>query len=284
MIVCRYFRETDVMRAERGFTLIEVLIALLVLSVGLLGLASLQISSVANNQEASLQSQATAIMMDLASRMRANREYINWDMRADLNSGGTDPTVDDNIYGGAGGNITLYHTDATGAVIGDPNVSSDPDTVCGAVPASFPGVAGLPASVTTGQICTATSCSAKQMAAFDRWEVCRSAVRLLPQGEVRVTCQDTNAFEGGTINKLNPYFGLDSHPVFSVAGTQYLNGADGDDCSPNSVYTIAVYWSSTSRRRDVGEGVAMEGGNARCQVVNDSAGNPKACVLMDILP
>jgi type IV pilus assembly protein PilV len=57
----------------RGFTLLEVLVAVLVLSVGLLGLAGLQAHSLRNNHSAMLRSQAVAIGYDLLDRMRSNR-------------------------------------------------------------------------------------------------------------------------------------------------------------------------------------------------------------------
>lgn len=57
----------------QGFTLFEVLIALVVLSVGLLGLASLQTNTLKFNQGAYLRTQATNLAYDMADRMRANR-------------------------------------------------------------------------------------------------------------------------------------------------------------------------------------------------------------------
>ena len=60
------------MKTNTGFTLIEVLIAMLVLAVGLLGLAGLQATSLRNNQSAYNRSQATQLASDLADRMRAN--------------------------------------------------------------------------------------------------------------------------------------------------------------------------------------------------------------------
>ncbi len=56
-----------------GLTLIEVLIALVVLSIGLLGLAGLQTTSLQSNTSAYHRTQATALAYDLADRMRANR-------------------------------------------------------------------------------------------------------------------------------------------------------------------------------------------------------------------
>ncbi len=62
------------MNKNAGFTLIEVLIAMVVLAVGLLGLAGLQATSLRNNQSAYNRSQATQLSYDLADRMRANAD------------------------------------------------------------------------------------------------------------------------------------------------------------------------------------------------------------------
>ena len=61
-------------RSTAGFTLIEVLIALLVLSIGLLGLAALQSATLQFNHSAYLRSQATNLAYDMIDRMRANRQ------------------------------------------------------------------------------------------------------------------------------------------------------------------------------------------------------------------
>lgn len=60
--------------SQRGFTLIEVLVAVVILAIGLLGLAALQNSGLQGSQEAYLRSQATLLASDLSDRMRANRE------------------------------------------------------------------------------------------------------------------------------------------------------------------------------------------------------------------
>jgi len=58
--------------AQSGFTLIEVLVSALILSLGLVGVAGLQAMSLKNNQSAYLRSQASALAYDLADRMRTN--------------------------------------------------------------------------------------------------------------------------------------------------------------------------------------------------------------------
>lgn len=60
----------------QGFTLLETLAALLILSIGLLGLASLQLTNVKNSRDAYYRTQANILAQDIAERMRANREGI----------------------------------------------------------------------------------------------------------------------------------------------------------------------------------------------------------------
>jgi len=62
------------MNRAKGFTLVEVLVSMIVLSIGLLGLAGLQATSLRNNQSAYYRSQATFLAYDIADRMRANPE------------------------------------------------------------------------------------------------------------------------------------------------------------------------------------------------------------------
>jgi len=63
---------TSLRDRQSGFTLTEVLVAVLVLSIGLVGVAGLQAVSLQNNQSAFMRSQASALAYDLADRMRSN--------------------------------------------------------------------------------------------------------------------------------------------------------------------------------------------------------------------
>lgn len=88
-----------------GFTLIEVLVALFVLSLGLLGLAALQTTSLQFNHEAYLRSQATTLAYDIADRMRANRQAaLNGDY--DVAFAASPPAC-----GGAGGGASVAARD-----------------------------------------------------------------------------------------------------------------------------------------------------------------------------
>ncbi|VAW79511.1 Type IV fimbrial biogenesis protein PilV [hydrothermal vent metagenome] len=58
---------------QTGFTLVEVMVAVLVLSLGLLGLAGMQATSLKNNSVAAARGQATLLAYDMIDRMRANK-------------------------------------------------------------------------------------------------------------------------------------------------------------------------------------------------------------------
>lgn len=63
-------------RIQRGFTLIEVMIALLIFSIGLMGMAALMVLSVKTNQSAYLRTQASFLAQSMADRMRVNLGQI----------------------------------------------------------------------------------------------------------------------------------------------------------------------------------------------------------------
>lgn len=66
----RGFQSTS--RTSAGFTLLEVLVALFVLSLGLLGLAGLQTLGIKFNQQSYQRTQAVILAYDMFDRMRAN--------------------------------------------------------------------------------------------------------------------------------------------------------------------------------------------------------------------
>lgn len=59
-------------RENHGFSLIEVLVSLVILAIGLLGLAMLQTTGLRYNTNSYSRTQATYMAYDLAERMRAN--------------------------------------------------------------------------------------------------------------------------------------------------------------------------------------------------------------------
>lgn len=117
-------------RKDSGFTLIEILITVIVLSIGLLGLAGLQINGLRANMSSEARSKASALANDIAERMRANPLGVQ-----------NDNADDDNQYA----NISMTADDC-----GD-----QPDPFC--------------SNYNDGSSQTADECTPAQMAAFDAW-------------------------------------------------------------------------------------------------------------------
>jgi type IV pilus assembly protein PilV len=65
--------KTPILHRTSGFSLIEVLVSVLVLAIGLLGVAALQTGALKNNQSALQRSQATTLAYSMMDAMRANR-------------------------------------------------------------------------------------------------------------------------------------------------------------------------------------------------------------------
>lgn len=90
----------------RGFTLVEALVSLLILSVGMLGIAGLFLESVRSSRTALLRTQAVNLVADMADRIRANTSARE---AYDSGSYAADPAPHDcapsNVS--AGGNCTL---------------------------------------------------------------------------------------------------------------------------------------------------------------------------------
>ena len=59
-------------RSARGFTMVEVLVSLVVLSIGLLGIGKLVLFSARANDSAYLRSQATGLAYEILDNMRGN--------------------------------------------------------------------------------------------------------------------------------------------------------------------------------------------------------------------
>ena len=83
--------------ANRGFSLVEVLVAIVVLSFGLLGMVGMQAFALQANREARLQGQAAVLARELAEMMRGNKVV------------GSDPSSTANFYLGsfAVGSLTM---------------------------------------------------------------------------------------------------------------------------------------------------------------------------------
>jgi type IV pilus assembly protein PilV len=92
-----------------GFTLIEVLVSLVVLSIGLLGTAKLMLFSSRANDSAYLRSQATALAYEILDSMRANRaQAIAGAYTTTAGAAATNPGFTCNSAVCSAGNLALF--------------------------------------------------------------------------------------------------------------------------------------------------------------------------------
>lgn len=110
---------------SRGFSLLEMLVALLILSFGLLGIAGLQATSLRNNTAAYQRTQANFLAYDMVDRMRANRTAAvdgNYDIALEATPAGTSVAALDLIAWKAQLETALTS--------GDGSVACDANAIC----------------------------------------------------------------------------------------------------------------------------------------------------------
>ncbi|KIZ51181.1 pilus assembly protein PilV [Pseudomonas oryzihabitans] len=113
---------------QRGATLIEVLIAMFILAIGLLGLAGLQAVSTQSNQGAYYRSQATVLASDIVERMRANREmalagnYTTSSFPTSSNTHAVEGTQDKRDLAEWLNNLANSLPQGTGTIVTDSNI------------------------------------------------------------------------------------------------------------------------------------------------------------------
>ncbi len=136
---------------NRGFSLVEVMVALTVTAVGLLGLAKMESLAVSSTAVASARSIAAIQASSLAAAMHANRGY--W------------------AAGVAPASTTVTALLGSAPTISDAGLSSAPPP---------PGDCSVPAAAGT--------CTANQMAAFDVQQWAAGLEALLPGSFSTITC------------------------------------------------------------------------------------------------
>ena len=146
---------------QRGVGMIEVLVTLFILSVGLLGVASLQFIGSLSNADALNRSQSVLVAQQLSERLRAS---------AYMSTVGDGLVVDNDYF-----DQDLYNfANLTCSGGGQPY-----NCYCLNVPAAIPD-------------CRGGNCTASQMAAYDAYEVSCSAVATNPAVTVELACDDNN--------------------------------------------------------------------------------------------
>ena len=115
---------------SRGFTLLEVLITIIILAVGLLGLALLQTNSLSNQLEAYQRAQAILLLEDMSNRIRVNSAAARAGAYADGSDYGLSPAEEADCLAitddAAARDLCLWEIALAGAAtkLGDANVGS----------------------------------------------------------------------------------------------------------------------------------------------------------------
>ncbi|MGJ8681982.1 type IV pilus modification PilV family protein [Paraglaciecola sp.] len=147
-------------KRQQGVGMIEVLITLFILSVGLLGVAYLQLVGSFTNSEALSRSQSVLVAQQITERLRANAVF----------SPIGDGLVVHNDYFSA----STYNFSGLSCASGLPHTC-----YCLSLPASMPN-------------CSNNTCSAAEIAALDGYETSCSAVAANPDIKIEVSCADNN--------------------------------------------------------------------------------------------
>ncbi len=161
---------------QHGVGMIEVLVTLVILSIGLLGVASLQFVGSFSNKEALARTQAIMVSQQMSERLQASS----------ITSSVTDGFVvhnnyfDKDIY-------NFKNLSCTG--------SSPPyECYCLTFPADIPD-------------CQAGSCTQAEIAVFDAYQISCATVLENPNAEIDVSCADNDvtdidACTAGSIHKI----------------------------------------------------------------------------------
>jgi len=144
---------------SRGFSLVEVMVAVIVICVGLLGIAKLQALALSNTTTSRLRALAAIQAASVAAAMHSNRQY----------------------WGNTPNTVTVTATAITST---DPALQTQATTDLTTSP-------GNPSSVCIGTVGSGAACNSLQLAAFDlaRWSV--SLAPLLPNPTATISCSPT---------------------------------------------------------------------------------------------
>ena len=94
--------------AQRGITMVETLVALVVLSIGMLGIAALYVETMRANRTAMIRGHAVNLVQDMADRIRANARA---QLAYDIGQYGGNPATHNCVAGAACTDLELAEDD-----------------------------------------------------------------------------------------------------------------------------------------------------------------------------
>jgi type IV pilus assembly protein PilV len=154
-------------RSARGFTLVEVMVALIIISIGMLGIAKMQGLSLSSSGASRSRALAAIEASSLAAAMQANRTY--W------SASGSTP-----------GNIAFTTTAGSASVTSDSAAMQTALTQAGGTLCSGMGTSSLSCYCATAGNCTAPI----NMAGSDLYDWGQALGSILPNATATVTCNN----------------------------------------------------------------------------------------------
>ena len=190
-----------------GFSLIEVLVAMLVISIGLLGIAKMQALALANTNGGRLRALASIEAGSLVATMQSERNY----------------------WGNITANLTITIVGTPGANAATPGssvVTSSDSLQSGTVTCTAPTTATVGTCTGSLQcVSTAAPCTAQKMAAYDLQQWAGRVQQVLGSDAVSilctattppVNCQITINWAEATVNSNSGETGSMSPPSYTV--------------------------------------------------------------------
>jgi type IV pilus assembly protein PilV len=174
-------------KTTHGFTLLELLIAMVVFAIGMLGLAGMQGTALKDNNDAYMRSQAVFFAYDMGDRIRANPAF--WDTIIIQPPGGGATLTANRVIVEAFGTYPFCSTD------------DQPGVGAGANPTVF--------------------CTPTQLAQYDWYRVRQDIIDALPNGALAITREiGTDVIRvvvswnmtNTTVNNIAPSFTYDVRP------------------------------------------------------------------------
>ncbi|MFQ3197106.1 MAG: type IV pilus assembly protein PilV [Paraglaciecola sp.] len=175
--------------------MVEVLVTLFILSIGLLGVASLQFVSAFSNADALNRSQSLLVAQQFGERLRAS---------ASLSATGSGLVVHNDYF-----KPELYNF----ANLSCPDGGTPEQCYCLALPATIPD-------------CQSTLCSAAQFAVFDTYEVSCAATSANPIVKIGLSCEDNNPLDGDLCSVGSRQRIILSWPIENWQGNQGILNPD----------------------------------------------------------
>jgi type IV pilus assembly protein PilV len=139
----------------RGFSLIEVMVALIIIAVGMLGIAKMQALALSTTESSGTRSLVAIEAASLASSMHTNRDY--W-------------------VGGPPAPVTNIDVATTGPLTYSINID----------------VAALSATPSCGTTSACTTGNAQQIAAYDLQQWATALAQVVPAARATITCNNTS--------------------------------------------------------------------------------------------